>query len=135
MTAPNHRLLPIVLLVLYLVVLFTLALRPSDATNVQTLNLVPFSTIARGLRRGGSLFFINIVGNIVVFMPLGALLPSLYFRLQSWMRILIIGIAVSVLIEVLQLMLGQRVTDVDDVLLNTAGTLLGYGCYLLVRQV
>ncbi len=132
MTASQRRFVP--LLLLYLVALFALALRPSSATGVQSLNLVPFSSIMRGLRVGGPLFAINIVGNIVVFMPLGVLLPNIHPRFRSWASTMIIALGVSTLIEVLQFISAQRVTDVDDLLLNALGALLGYGCYALLRQ-
>jgi len=59
MTAWRRRLVP--LLFTYLVVLFALALRPAIATNVQSLNLVPFSSIERDPPAGSPLFAINIV--------------------------------------------------------------------------
>ena len=127
MTTSQRRLILIPLLLIYLLALFALALRPSDATSVDWINLVPLSSIARGFRQGGALFLINIVGNIVVFLPLGLLLPSIDKRFNSWVRIMIIGITISLLIETLQLVSAQRVADVDDLLLNGIGAVLGYG--------
>ncbi len=48
-------------------------------------------------------------------------------------EILIIGIVISVTIEVLQWLGAQRVADVDDVLLNTLGTILGYLWYAIMQ--
>jgi glycopeptide antibiotics resistance protein len=80
------------------------------------------------------LFVINIVGNIVVFVPLGVLLPRIHGRFRSWQSTLVAALGVSALIEVLQSVGAQRVTDVDDLLLNALGALLGYGCYALLCQ-
>jgi glycopeptide antibiotics resistance protein len=64
---------------------------------------------------------LNIVGNLALFAPFGALFWTLTRRLVLTM---VVGCALSVLIEVAQLGLG-RSTDVDDVILNVVGTLLG----------
>jgi glycopeptide antibiotics resistance protein len=134
MTTSQRRLIFIPLLLIYLLALFALALRPSTATAVQWINLVPFSSITQGLRQGGPLFVINIIGNIVVFVPVGLLLPLISTRFTTWLRILLAGFAVSLTIEMLQLLSAQRVADVDDLLLNVAGTLVGYSSYMLVRR-
>lgn len=128
-----RRFLLAMLLAIYLVVLFALALRPSTA-NVQLVNLVPFSSIVQGLRAGGPLFVINIVGNIVVFVPLGIVLPNLDRRFQHWIKTLIIGIALSATIEALQWTSAQRVADVDDLLLNGFGTWIGYRMYAALQR-
>lgn len=77
---------------------------------------------------------INVVGNIVVFTPLGWLLPALTSRADTLTRTLVIGFAVSLTIELLQLISAQRVADVDDLLLNVAGTFLGYLVYVAIKS-
>ena len=126
MATSHRRFILIPLLLIYLLALFALALRPSDATGVDWINLVPLSSIVRGFRQGGAPFLINIVGNIIVFMPLGWLLPRINTWFGTWLKILIIGIAGSLVIETLQLVSAQRVADVDDLLLNGIGAVLGY---------
>jgi glycopeptide antibiotics resistance protein len=96
-----RRFLLVMLLLVYLVVLFALALRPSSA-DVQLVNIVPLSSIVHGLRAGGPLFVINIIGNIVVSVPLGIVLPNLHSWFRHWFKTLIIGIALSAVIEALQ---------------------------------
>ena len=70
----------------------------------------------------------NVVGNIALFFPLGILLPLVWRRLRFW-RGLLIAIAVSVSIELLQYLsrgLGSyRLADVNDILLNSLGAGLG----------
>ncbi len=67
----------------------------------------------------------NTVLNILLFIPLGFLLPSLWSRYRSMKKTLLIGLGFSLLIEILQIFT-FRLTDIDDLLTNTAGTVIGY---------
>ena len=96
-------------------------------------NPIPFDTIGASL--GRSLDFQDarfLVGNVVGLVPLGALVPLLRPAWNNWRRVLLAGVGVSLAIEVAQLgislVLGYpyRTADVDDVILNTDGVLLGY---------
>lgn len=66
----------------------------------------------------------NFLGNIFMFIPVGAILRTLTGKKQRPLQIFI-GTGISLLIEVLQLF-NMRGTDIDDVLLNTLGTILGW---------
>jgi glycopeptide antibiotics resistance protein len=90
-------------------------------------NVVPLHSIIDDWRLGGRPFVVNFVGNIVAFMPIG-IIPSLFWtrRGGAWHAALF-SLALSVMIEVLQYTGGHRVADVDDLILNTLGGLLGFG--------
>ncbi len=79
------------------------------------------------------LFFIDVLGNIVVFIPLGVGLAGILSKERSrWQTVYqaaLIGLAFSLTIELLQLAITYRVTDVDDVIFNTFGTLVGTMLY------
>src|SRR5713226_2386456 len=98
-------------------------------------NYVPFKTILPYLR--GYPTWIdairNLLGNIILFMPLGFLLPLLY-RPISWKSVLGIAVAFSLCIETLQLVLRAGIFDVDDILFNTLGVMLGYLVFLLLTN-
>lgn len=70
----------------------------------------------------------NICGNILMFIPIGFLLPLLWEQFQNPVKTIRIGFAISFLVECSQLFL-IRGTDVDDLLLNTSGCAIGYLCY------
>ena len=75
----------------------------------------------------------NIVLNILLFVPLGFLLPlGIRFFRRFWATYLA-GLAVTVLIESAQLILERGVAEADDILNNFLGTMIGYGCYILFR--
>lgn len=78
-------------------------------------NLLPFS-------QGDSL--LNLLGNVVMFLPFGFSLPLLW-RGWHWRRTLLLGLAATGGIESWQLLIG-RYFDVDDILLNTLGVLCGF---------
>ena len=78
---------------------------------------------------------INIIGNTAMFIPLGIVWPSVYKGLDTHGKVVSAGIGVSLCIEILQLPFYDRVSDVDDLLLNTLGFIIGYLVYLLAKQV
>ncbi len=84
-------------------------------------NLIPFS---QGISlRGYGL-------NVVMFLPFGFLVPMLWTKLRKPGTVILVGLAFSLMIELSQL-LCLRGTDVDDLLMNTLGTGLGYLIYLV----
>ncbi len=108
----------------------------------ENVNLQPLDTIRRflwvlqnspqpGLRTHA---LINLAGNVGMFIPLGIFLPAVWKRLRRlWLFLLcILGIIVAV--ELIQLVTLLGKCDVDDVLLNTIGALLGFGGYMLVTK-
>ena len=95
-------------------------------------NLVPLVNILQYDSRRDLL--LNLIGNSTMFIPTGILLPSLYQNMRSFKKTVLNGCALSLAIELLQLPFAVRASDVDDVILNTAGCILGYGLWYLVRK-
>jgi len=100
------------------------------------LNLVPFRMVADYLRafREGDLFYaiVMLFGNLGTFLPLG-FFPALLFREFGAGKTLFFGLSFSLGAECCQFFLGRH-CDVDDVILNVAGVMLGYGLFLLLRK-
>ena len=78
---------------------------------------------------------INVIGNTAMFIPLGIVWPSVYDGLDTHRKVISAGIGVSLCIEILQLPFYDRVSDVDDLLLNSLGFLIGYLLYLLAKRI
>jgi len=100
-------------------------------------NLKPFSTIYllyKSKRLREEYKYDNIGGNIIGFMPLGILLPALFFSFRSVWRIALISFCISLLFETTQLLTGLGSFDVDDVILNTTGGIVGYIVYLGLKK-
>ncbi|MCR8659623.1 VanZ family protein [Paenibacillus endoradicis] len=101
-------------------------------------NLVPFDTISVSVGRQLSLSqFMNLYGNIAIFIPTGIII-SLIVK-KRWSLSIIISFGISLLLECMQLFLAMGSFDVDDLILNTSGGLIGAGIVvigsLLVRKL
>ena len=77
----------------------------------------------------------NLIGNTAMFIPLGIVWPSVYPKLNTHGKVIAAGVGISLMIEILQLPFFDRATDVDDLILNTLGFLVGYGIYLLGKKI
>lgn len=70
--------------------------------------------------------FYNVIGNIVLFVPLGFLIPLLFKNKNSVLNIVIYGFITSLIIELIQLVTAYNITDIDDIIFNTLGAILGF---------
>lgn len=109
---------------------------PSDEYHY---NLDPFAEIKRYIRHiqdiGYFYVIINLVGNVVCFMPLGVVLPILSNYKWGVFRITCVSFFASVIIELIQLVSKLGSCDVDDIFMNTCGGLLGYILYLICTRI
>ncbi|MDY3224722.1 MAG: VanZ family protein [Candidatus Faecousia sp.] len=83
-----------------------------------TVNLIPLQDFTSSNIEG-------MILNAVMFAPLGFLLPAYFQRYRQWNHTLFAGIATSLTAELIQLFT-LRATDVDDLIMNTLGTLVGF---------
>lgn len=68
-----------------------------------------------------------VIENVIMFLPLGVLLPLVMHRCRKWWKMLLISLIWSAMIEGMQLVTGRGFCQLDDVVMNTAGGCLGYG--------
>nr|WP_231607245.1 VanZ family protein [Fictibacillus sp. 18YEL24] len=116
---------------------------PVEYENLSAyLNLTPLVSILKqvsliGTAYDGDILFMigliirNVGGNILLFVPLGFLVPLIWKSVIHFNHIFLLAIGISVTIELLQLLESifggwGRVTDIDDVICNVAGAILGY---------
>ncbi|WP_394526422.1 VanZ family protein [Lacrimispora sp. JR3] len=102
-------------------------------------NLVPLKEIRRFIvyRKvvGLESFLLNIVGNIAGFMPFGFFLPVISRRSRRFFNTVLLSFLFSLTIETIQLVFKVGSFDVDDMILNTAGGILGYTLYKIVQHI
>lgn len=99
-------------------------------------NFVPFASISQLIRETSSeTALTNIGGNLVLLAPFGFLMPVLFARMRSLWATTWRAAVVSLAIEVGQSVTGARATDIDDIILNTTGAMVGYLLYRGVRWV
>jgi glycopeptide antibiotics resistance protein len=98
-------------------------------------NIVPFRSIVPLLSgRGNQLIaMVNLFGNIIPFMPIGLLAP-LVVRSFSWQKALVLGVGTGLTFEVMELVFRVGIFDVDDVILNAFGVMLGYGVFAMFKR-
>lgn len=119
----------------YVTVLAALTFLPLDGLDTAApidLRLQAFRTINFALRKGVTSYqFLVLVGNMAAFVPLGVLVP-LALRRCSAVLVLVTAICLSVAMEVGQYAIslaagwGYRSADVDDVIVNVCGAMVGY---------
>ena len=131
----NNKLL--FLFILYLIGLISLTILPKmyfiDGRIVfknegfKFLNLIPFrifyDTIIE-IKKGNIYYLVfSLIGNIIMFIPIGIILPILFNC--NYKKTIFIGFLISLFIEMTQLIFLNRETDIDDLILNTVGVMIG----------
>lgn len=77
----------------------------------------------------------NLIGNIIVFIPLGYLFPMVNKKISSHRSIIIYGFFTSFIFEVIQLYTWVGNFDVDDIILNIFGTWIGFLIYMRIKRI
>jgi glycopeptide antibiotics resistance protein len=92
-------------------------------------NLIPFETIRTYITNFDSynfdVWFYNTFGVFLLFIPLGFLLPIVFVNMRSQRHIILTSVCLSIFIEVIQYIAILGVFDIDDIILNTLGTVFG----------
>ena len=100
--------------------------------------MTPFKTIKlmyRGRNISTESQYKNLGGNLLGFMPLGIFMPLLFKRLRSFAAVIAVIFAISLAYEIIQLCTGLGVFDVDDLILNTAGGIIGFILHFLATLI
>ncbi len=125
-----YKELSMLLFILYVMCLFEIV--TLQESNYGLSNWVPFKEIFR-YEIGSRLFIRNIIGNILLFLPYGYF-ASDYLKSKKFWEVGLLTMLVSLTIEIVQLNIG-RTFDIDDVILNTSGGILGYFLYQLTEKI
>lgn len=76
---------------------------------------------------------LNFIGNTTMFIPIGVIWPIVFKELDTPWKVIAAGVGFSLCIEILQLPFYDRVSDIDDLILNSLGYVIGYGIYRGVK--
>ncbi|PKM52389.1 MAG: VanZ family protein [Firmicutes bacterium HGW-Firmicutes-7] len=102
-------------------------------------NLSPFKTISNYIIYRSYVnpktLIINIIGNIVAFMPMGFFVPILFRNKRTFLKVIIFSALVSLVVELLQYKLVVGSFDIDDIILNTVGGAIGYIIFNLTYKI
>jgi len=102
-----------------------------NALMADTTNLIPFATINRYLAildrpSGLGLFLYNVIGNMIILIPFGYFFPIVSRRAKKWWFFAFVALLFILSIEAAQYLSMSGTLDVDDVLLNFIGAMIGY---------
>ncbi|KGL40868.1 hypothetical protein BMT55_16400 [Listeria newyorkensis] len=113
--------------------------------GVSGINIIPFATIWEIYMYSGDMDvsqgIFQVVANIIMFVPLGCLYPLCSKYKVSWKRMFLLAVALSVSIELLQLLqnifyqVAFKYVDVDDLIWNVSGGLIGYALFRLCKPI
>lgn len=129
---------------LYLIILIYLLLFAENygrnpADRDYSFNLVLFREIGRFWRHrdilGMEAVFINLAGNVLAFIPFGAVLPVINRNTRNFFMIALLSFEFSLLVETIQLIFRVGSFDVDDMFLNTLGGMIGYGIFTVCNRL
>ncbi|WP_235852034.1 VanZ family protein [Niallia nealsonii] len=146
------------LFVVYMLLVVSVTLFPIYAYNIVSLeglkysvNIIPLVSILKSIEQIGiaydgdalfmsSLIIRNVGGNILLFMPLGVLAPIIWHQYKNLSSMLFLGMLLSIFIEGIQffeILSGSsiRAVDVDDVICNVFGAMLGYFVYAAIFKL
>ncbi len=118
-----NRFIAILIFALYSIAVFSVVGIPTVGTfKVDfSVNLIPLIDIVNSPLE----YIKNTILNIILFVPLGFLVPAIWKNYRSIKTMFFMGLALSASIEILQIF-SLRLTDIDDLITNTAGTVIGY---------
>ena len=110
------------LFIIYALLLYRL-LTNAELNSTSGMNLVPFQEILR-YKVGSPGFNTNVIGNILIFIPFGYFVSS-YIKASKISHILIVSSVTSLVVVIVQKYIG-RSFDIDDILLNVVGAIIGF---------
>ncbi len=99
-----------------------------------TANFIPFKTIWPYLRgeHGWFIGALNLVGNIVLFVPIGFIVPFVWQKM-TWGNAALFAAASGLAIEVMEVVLRVGIFDIDDIILNALGVMIGSYFFRVTR--
>ena len=116
--------------IIYVLLLFELV--TNNEREVSGMNLIPFTEMFR-YNINSELFYFNVIGNILVFIPFGYFVSS-YVNIKKIRHIILITFITSLTIELVQYRIG-RTFDIDDIILNVTGGILGFLLYISLLAI
>ena len=135
------------LFVFYCIALFFIFIISRINTHIQPyenisnvlarINLIPFKTVYEYIdkiinnRINVDTAIANLVGNVVVFLPMGAFLPYLFQRMRSFKKTILTIFLIVLGIELLEIIFAMGAFDIDDFIFNIGGAMIGYSITLI----
>jgi len=108
-------------------------------SGIRRYNLYPFKTIVdyfmNSRQYSFDVLFINLAANIVTFIPLGFFASLLFKRFSNIITVVVFSTITITVIETLQFVFNVGVFDIDDIILNTLGCIVGFTLYKIIKWI
>ncbi|MEG0734032.1 VanZ family protein, partial [Anaerorhabdus sp.] len=117
-----------------LILFVTLFYMPIELTrpSIENINIKPFLWLEQ--LNNVDQFVVEKIPNVLLFIPFGFLLPIVFKRVNKWYILLTITFLMTFTIEFIQSFIG-RLADIDDIIMNLFGAMIGYALYVLIRYI
>lgn len=115
---------------MYLAILLAITFFSRESGSEQGIDLELFSTFRINVRNTA-----YVIENILLFIPFGYVVPWYLQSFRGFWRCAGAGLGATLAIETLQLVTGRGIFQIDDILTNLLGSLIGYGCFWLFQKL
>ena len=119
------------ILFIYIVIVFGATIGDRMSTDSKSLSMHLFSSYKDAWNNFSPGAWRNIILNILMFVPLGILLPLIFKNCRKYWITYLLGLFFTLIIEVIQLISGRGIFEVDDIFNNTLGCIIGYGIVMI----
>lgn len=116
---------------IYIVVVLGATLVHRMSTEYSSINMHLFSSYKEAWNNFSSGSWRNIILNILMFVPLGILLPLTFKSCKKYWLTYLMGIFFTLFIEIIQLISGRGIFELDDIFNNALGCIIGYGIVMI----
>ena len=132
----KRKILIAIVFVLYLAILFRLTVFRTRSYPIEmSVNLSLFTDLVATYHENGLWMVIYlVVGNVVWFVPFGFLLPLIGQKLKAY-HVISLGLCLSLVIELCQLVMAKGMFEIDDLVLNTFGAALGFCAFIVSKRL
>lgn len=119
------------ILFIYIVIVLGATIGDRVSTDSKSLSMHLFSSYKDAWNNFSPGAWRNIILNILMFVPLGILLPLIFKNCRKYWVTYLIGLFFTLIIEVIQLISGRGIFEIDDIFNNTLGCIIGYGIAMI----
>ena len=119
----------------YLIILLGGTILNRDIDKEFAIKLTPFWSYYEAIIEKDKGLAFQMLGNVLIFIPLGVLLPEVWDRIRNIRWIILIAASVSFSLELVQLIFRLGLFEFDDVFHNVLGAVIGYGLFILFHII
>jgi glycopeptide antibiotics resistance protein len=132
---PMNKLVLGALFIGYIVFVLQLTVIGRGTSHFLEMNLYPFGGYIEAWQKYSLREFQNGIFNILMFVPMGILLPYMSYKFRAFKRLLLVVVCATIAIETYQTLSGAGLFEVDDIINNTLGGIMGYQLYRLATSI